>query len=187
MNHLTLRGVSFIRDRIHLSWISQLKLINHRPGPSFVFIMAPKSITTQPSHRPRKRAAPSTSKKTTPKESSTPASQSNTMASSTTSPALPPVYFWRQTEPEGGCFSQWYHCAFFDPEDPSVVYPTAEQYVSFSLWHLNFYHDHIISPFVLNEPPCLRKGISISLTSLNIQTFPPPTPLPSCLLLYRLS
>ena len=37
------------------------------------------------------------------------------------------VYFWRETDPDFGFLSQWYYCPFRDPEDPSIVYPTAEQ------------------------------------------------------------
>lgn len=37
------------------------------------------------------------------------------------------VYFWREVDPDFGFLSQWYHCPFTDPKDPSIVYPTAEQ------------------------------------------------------------
>jgi predicted NAD-dependent protein-ADP-ribosyltransferase YbiA (DUF1768 family) len=37
-----------------------------------------------------------------------------------------PVYFYRPTEPSG-YLSQWYPCAFTDDQDPSIIYPTAEQ------------------------------------------------------------
>ena len=39
-----------------------------------------------------------------------------------------PVYFWRESEPSTGYLSQWYPCAFSDDTDPSIIYPTAEQY-----------------------------------------------------------
>lgn len=45
----------------------------------------------------------------------------------TSSEEAPPVYFWRETEPETGYLSQWYPCAFTDDQDPSIVYQTAEQ------------------------------------------------------------
>lgn len=37
------------------------------------------------------------------------------------------VYFWRETDADFGFLSQWYHCPFRDPSDPSIVYFTAEQ------------------------------------------------------------
>lgn len=37
------------------------------------------------------------------------------------------VYFWREVDPDFGFLSQWYHCPFTDPKDPSIIYPTAEQ------------------------------------------------------------
>ncbi|KAL2131566.1 hypothetical protein VTI74DRAFT_4890 [Chaetomium olivicolor] len=48
-----------------------------------------------------------------------------------TDPSSSPVYFWRDSEPEGGYLSQWYPCAFSDDADPSIVYPTAEHYMMY--------------------------------------------------------
>ncbi|MBE3042419.1 hypothetical protein IMZ48_07535 [Candidatus Bathyarchaeota archaeon] len=59
--------------------------------------------------------------KTTPEK---PAKRSSGKTSLQTDEA---VYFWREVDPDFGFLSQWYHCPFTDPEDPSIVYPTAEQ------------------------------------------------------------
>jgi len=37
------------------------------------------------------------------------------------------VFFWRETDADYGFLSQWYYCPFTDPDDESIVYPTAEQ------------------------------------------------------------
>jgi hypothetical protein len=38
-----------------------------------------------------------------------------------------PVYFWRESNPEVGYLSQWYHCPFLDDKDEKIKYKTAEQ------------------------------------------------------------
>ncbi len=75
------------------------------------------SKRSKPQHRVSKRTR---SKPTAPKP------QTPKMAD--TNPSSP-VYFWRESEPATGYLSQWYPCAFSDDTDPSIIYPTAEQYL----------------------------------------------------------
>ncbi|KAM0331504.1 hypothetical protein ACHAQA_003181 [Verticillium albo-atrum] len=42
-----------------------------------------------------------------------------------------PVFFWKPDDPENGYLSQWYTAPFSDPSDPSVVFPTAEHYMTY--------------------------------------------------------
>lgn len=57
----------------------------------------------------------------------TPKKMANRVATKTSLKTDKAVYFWRETDPDFGFLSQWYYCPFRDPEDPSIVYPTAEQ------------------------------------------------------------
>ncbi|KAK5663678.1 hypothetical protein OQA88_4109 [Cercophora sp. LCS_1] len=43
--------------------------------------------------------------------------------------SLPPVYFWREIDPNLGWLSQWYECDFTD--DKGVVYRSAEHYMMY--------------------------------------------------------
>lgn len=70
----------------------------------------------------RTRMPVNTQKRSTTTVTAT-ASNSDTMADSSSQP----LYFWRETHPETGYLSQWYASTFRDDQDPSVGYKTAEQ------------------------------------------------------------
>lgn len=44
--------------------------------------------------------------------------------------ATKPIYFWRETAGDSPWLSQWYPSPFYDDQDDTIIYKTAEQYVS---------------------------------------------------------